>query len=347
MKTSPNFFETLGVEPRLGRRYTETDADALPAMVSDGFWRRRLGADPNVLGRSLDLDDHRYTIIGVMAPDYRSAMGLAIMPEVHVAVNPASVAGLALRDSMQFLNMIGRMPDGATREQVRGALEAQRNRLQHDYPATAKALENITHLEAIGGIGRLRDDPTDGRAFLTFYALLALVVGLVLVIACANVSGLLMARGAARQREIAVRSALGAGRARLIAQFLTEGLVLSICGAALGLILNFWLTHALSQIRVPLSAVSFEFSFAPDRRLIWYTLAITAITAPLCALAPAIRASRTDLMSALRRAARRIRLACDAECAGGGAGGAVVRVDDGGDFVRPGDGDAGFRESRL
>jgi predicted permease len=301
MRTSPNFFETLGAAPRLGRRYTEADAGSLPAIVSDGFWRRRLGADPNVLGRALDLDDRRYTIIGVMAPEYRSAMGLAIMPEVHVAVNPASDPGLTLRDSMQFLNMIGRMPDGATREQVRGALEAQRNRLQHDYPATAKALENITHLEAIGGIGRLRDDPTDGRAFLTFYALLALVVGLVLAIACANVSGLLMARGAARQREIAVRSALGAGRSRLISQFLTEGLVLSVCGAALGLLLNYWLTHVLSQIRVPLSAVSFEFSFAPDRRLIWYTLAITAITAPLCALAPAVRASRTDLMSALRR----------------------------------------------
>jgi putative ABC transport system permease protein len=301
MKTSPNFFETLGVEPRLGRRYTDADADSLPAIVSDGFWRRRLGADPNVLGRALDLDDHRYTIIGVMAPEYRSAMGLAIMPEVHVAVNPASVAGLMLRDSMQFLNMIGRMPDGETREQVRAALEAQRNRLQHDYPATAKALENITHLEAIGGIGRLRDDPTDGTKFLTFYALLALMVGLVLVIACANVSGLLMARGAARQREIAVRSALGAGRARLIGQFLAEGLVLSVSGAALGLLLNFWLTHVLSQIRVPLSAVSFEFSFAPDRRLVWYTLAITAITAPLCALAPAIRASRTDLASVLRR----------------------------------------------
>ena len=165
-----------------------------------------------MLGRALDLDDHRYTIIGVMGPEYRSAMGLAIMPEVHVAVNPTSAPGLTMRDSMQFLNMIGRMPDGETREQVRAALEVQRNRLQHDYPATAKAIENVTHLEAIGGIQRLRDDPTDGRAFLTFYALLALVVGLVLVIACANVSGLLMARGAARQREIAVRSALGAGR---------------------------------------------------------------------------------------------------------------------------------------
>ena len=301
MKTSPNFFETLGIAPRLGRIYTEADADSLPAIVSDGFWRRRLGSDPNVLGRALDLDDRRYTIIGVMGPEYRSAMGLAIMPEVHVAVNPASVPGLTMRDSMQFLNMIGRMPDGETREQVRAALEAQRNRLQHDYPATAKAIENITHLEAIGGIGRMRDDPTDGTKFLTFYALLALVVGLVLVIACANVSGLLMARGAARQREIAVRSALGAGRTRLIAQFLAEGLVLSICGAALGLLLNYWLTHMLSQIRVPLSAVSFEFSFAPNTRLMWYTLAIAAITAPLCALAPAIRASRTDLMSALRR----------------------------------------------
>ena len=165
MKTSPNFFETLGIAPRLGRIYTEADADSLPAIISDGFWRRRLGSDPNVLGRALDLDDHRYTIIGVMGPEYRSAMGLAIMPEVHAAGESDFGSGLTMRDSMQFLNMIGRMPDGETREQVRAALEVQRNRLQHDYPATAKAIENVTHLEAIGGIGRMRDDPPTARSF--------------------------------------------------------------------------------------------------------------------------------------------------------------------------------------
>jgi putative ABC transport system permease protein len=302
MYTSPNFFDVLGVTPAMGRRYTDRDADALPAMITDGFWRRRMGADPNVLGRALDLNEHRYTIVGVMAADYRSAMGLAILPEVYVAANPATVEGLRARETMTFLKPIGRMRDGESRAEVRAGLEAQKKRLQQAYPATAKDLDNVAHIEAIGGIGRLVDDESKGntgRAFLTFYAVLALVVTLVLVIACANVSGLLMARGAARQREIAVRAVLGAGRSRLIAQFLTEGLVLAVCGASLGLLLNFWFTHLLSQIRVPFST-PIEFSFAPDRRLLWYTLAVTLATAPLCALIPAMRASKTDLVSALK-----------------------------------------------
>ncbi len=301
MITSPNFFETLGVSPALGRRYSDADANAFPVLISDGLWHRALGGDANILGRVLDLNDHRFTVIGVLPPDYRSAMGLAIAPEVYVPANAAILPGIDARDQLMFGKLIGRMPDGASRAQVRTALEVQQRRLQRDFPAISKDLDDITHIEAIGGIQRMFDDPIDGRNFLTFYSLLALVVTLVLMIACANVSGLLIARGASRQREIAVRAALGASRSRLIAQFLAEGFLLAFCGAALGLLMNFWLTHLLSQVRVPM-ATPFEFSFAPDTRLLLYSLAVTVLAIPLCALFPALRASQTDLVASMKLA---------------------------------------------
>jgi len=301
--TSGNLFETLGLVPAMGRIYSaaESNPETQPqvAVISDGFWRRRLGADPNAVGRRLLLNDLSYTIVGVPPRDYRSVMGLGIVPEINVPVSAAAIPQLHSRDRLYFGKMIGRMPDGASREQVRAALMAQQRRLQQAFPLTAKDLENLTHLEALGGIERMLDSPEPGRAFLMFYALLSVGVGLVLLIACANVSGLLLARGSARQREVAVRVALGASRKRLISQFLAEGFLLSAGGAALGLLLNFWLTRMLSQVQVPFR-VPFEFSFAPNWRVFVYCLVLVGATAPLCALLPAIRSSRADLTGAMK-----------------------------------------------
>jgi putative ABC transport system permease protein len=301
MISSGNLFQMLGVEAALGRTFiaAETDPATNPQVVvlSDGFWRRRLGADRNVLGRVLVMNDRPYTVLGILGRNYRSVIGLSIVPEAFVPVTPA-LAGASRKD-LEF-NMIGRLRPGVTRQQALAELAVQVRRLQQIYPATAKDLSNVSNFVSIGGIGRMAADPVDGWVFLIFFGLLSLTVALVLLIACANVSGLLLARGAARQREVAVRLALGAGRARLISQFLTEGLVLSIAGAALGLLLNVWLTRLLSQVSVPFP-IPFEFTFAPDRGLLLYSFVLAAATAPLCALAPAFRASRPNVVAGLKQ----------------------------------------------
>jgi ABC-type antimicrobial peptide transport system permease subunit len=217
--------------------------------VSHAFWQRELGADSGVVGRSITLNGEAYTITGVMAPRLRSVAGLGLAPSVYVAINRSLVPTLKSPDA-RLVALIGRLKPQQTLAQARAAVDAVDRRLSR--------LEGDTRYGGVQGFSRVGglSDSKAGRTIAGFFALLSLVSVLVLMIACANVAGLLIARGTARRREIAIRLAIGGTRSRLLQQFLVEGFWLALLGTVCGLGLSIALMQIVNGIALPFRCLS-------------------------------------------------------------------------------------------
>jgi putative ABC transport system permease protein len=274
-RVSPGFFPLLRLPAALGRVFEERDdrAGADPvAILSDAFWRRRFGADPGVLATRLTLNDRTYTVIGVMR-----SLPPTLTTDVWL---PIDVAGQARAVGRHNLNVIARLSEGVTLEQAQADLDTIAARLTKEYPA-----ENTDHhvriepfRESLVGEFRL--------ALLLLFA----AVGFVLLIACGNVANLLLARTAHRQREIAIRTALGATRLRVLRQLLVEGVALGAMGGTAGLLIAIWIVElaaGLTAIRIPLLETA---------RLDWYVLTLAAgvsiATGAMAGLPTALRGTR-------------------------------------------------------
>jgi predicted permease len=287
VRVTANYFETLGLWPILGRTF-ETGEDRQgrsPVVVlSQGFWTRRMGADPAVLGKTLTLDGMAHTIIGVVPEGIRfPSQGEVWVPLATDEERPRR---------WNFLVVIGRLTAGATMERAQAELTALTSRLEQAYPATNQQVTaRIVPLQA-DLASRTRP------ALLVFMG----AVGLVLLIACANVANLMLARAGVRERELAVRAALGASRGRLIRQMLTESLLLSMMGGALGLLLAEWGIDALRASQLDLFPAYARIGI--DWRVLGFTLALSVVTGVLAGLAPALRLSGSHLDSTLRAGAR-------------------------------------------
>ena len=305
---SGTYFSVLGVSPLLGRALTEAD-DQTPgggpvAVASYSWWKGRFGNDPFVLGKTVRIESTVYTIVGV-APSGFFGTTVGQAPDLWIPLSMEKEIspgwnGLNNR-FFQSLYLIGRLKPGVTVGQAStntNLLFKQVLRSEYVGPnPSQKELERIQHAQidltsAARGLSQLRLE------FSLPLEVLMTVVGLVLLIACANIANLLLARGSARSREIAVRMAMGAGRWRLIRQLMTESCLLALLGAALGVTFSWQASHLLLAMASG-SLQPTAIALAPDLRVLSFTLFVTVFTALLFGMVPAIRATRTELAPSL------------------------------------------------
>jgi putative ABC transport system permease protein len=288
---SHDTFSILGITPLLGRGFRpEEDSPAaeLVVLLSHSLWQRRFGGDRGVLGERVTLGETPATVIGVLPPD--TIFPLISDPEIFVPlrIDHASACGRGC----VTLRVVARLRSGVALERARGDMEAVARRLESEYPEDNRGVGvNLVPLhEQL--VGRIRP------------ALLALLgsVSFVLLIACANVASLMLARAVEREKEVATRVAMGATRARLLRQLLTESLLLAVAGASLGIVIALWGVDVLLAL-VPNGFPRLE-EVTVDRRVLGFTLAVAAASALLFGLVPALRGSKPDLHRSLKEGAR-------------------------------------------
>ncbi len=290
VRVSADLFPVLGVSPILGRTFTpEEDRDGAgdAAVLAYGLWQRRFGGDPAIVGESLRLDDASYTVVGVMPASFAFPS-----PQAELWVPMAFTGREQQLHGGHYLAAIGRLKDGVTVERGVQDLKTVARQLEREHPDTNKDWTVIgTSLERFA----VRNVRT---------ALLVLIgaVGLVLFIACANVANLVLVRGLARRREVAIRVALGSGRWRLVRQMLVEHLVVALLAGALGLLLARWLVSAL-LVAAP-TALPRTSEIVVNQRVLLFALALSALTPVLFGLAPALQLARTDLREMLAAGGR-------------------------------------------
>jgi putative ABC transport system permease protein len=291
-----DFFTVLGVPMALGRSFKleeEPQGQGNVVILSHGFWRRKFAANPDVIGQALTLDGRSYTIVGVLPQDFKSPLELQSEQAVELWVPPGyDLVGPCCSHG---LNVVARLRRGQTLEQAQAETHAIMAGVKKDYPqgypkdGTKQTLIKPLQQEIVGDLRR------------ALWVLLAAVF-FVLLIACANVANLLLARSESRQKEIAIRAALGAGRARIIRQLLVESLLLAVIGGALGLLLASWglsLLPVLGSEKIPRLQ-----EIALDRWVLGFTLLMSLLTGIVFGLAPALQAIKFDLQMALKEAGR-------------------------------------------
>ena len=296
MRVTANFFDVLGVPVARGRGFTASEAraedDPHLVVVSHSFWQRALGADSAVLGRTLMLDGGAYTIIGVLAPDVRSVAGLGINPPLYLPLNRSLDPDL-LSPGAQRVQLVGRLRPGQSPAAARTALDAVDRRL-----ARAAGDSVFGGVQELGPLGAVGDSKV--RRLRTFFGMLSVVSVLVVLIACGNVAGLLMARGAARRPEIAIRLAIGGTRARVVQQLMAEAFWLAVIGTLAGLGLSAMGMRAINAMSLPVP-LPIELRLSIDRPVLLWALALIVATMVASALLPALGATRPALSPALKR----------------------------------------------
>jgi len=298
---SGDFFRTLGVRPAVGRLLNQQDdRSAAPSVVvlSYGYWQSEFGGDPSAVGKTIQINHAPFVVAGVASPSFsRLSPGIEIdiwLP-LHAAVPlHADLAGSLGSEHDWWLGVLGRLLPGVTQAHAEAALSAAFRRDMIERSKVLKvdsdpAIEVAPADQALIGIRQYLERPV--------YILMC-AVALVLLIACGNVSGLLMARSAARSREMAIRAAIGAGRGRLVAQFLTESLLLAGLGALAGLVIAYACTRALSAL------IPWELHVQPDSRVLLFTSAVSLVCGLLLGALPALRSTRIQPEVALHRSAR-------------------------------------------
>ncbi|MFZ0522997.1 MAG: ABC transporter permease [Candidatus Acidiferrales bacterium] len=316
---SGDYFQTLGVQPIIGHAFgPEVDRarDSFPvAVISHGFWSRRFNRDPQVVGRKIEIEKTSFEIIGVTPPGFFGE-SVGEQPDVWVpatmqtAIYPGTDLLTAFPDGNidqhMWLQVMARLKPGVSLAQANTGINVVLQR----YIASAPALQTLTADQRKRYSAQQIKLKAGGRGASTVHQgfgepleLLMALVALVLLIACANLANLLLARGAARQREFAVRLSIGASRSRLIRQLLTESFLLAFFGATAGLFLAQWADALMLRMVSGTGPFTIQLSLSPDARVLAFTFAVAVLTAMLFGLAPALRATRIDLSPVLKSGA--------------------------------------------
>jgi predicted permease len=299
--TSPGYFALLGAKPQLGRVYTSQDAVPgfmEPVVISDGFWRRNYGSDPNIIGRKMRLDSDLYTIVGVMPPGFRHP-GRTLDTDVEVWIatgfNALPFPVPAVRSLRMIPGAIGRLKPGLTVARAQSRLDAYTSQLSRQFPAEYPA--RATWAVRLVPVKEDLVGPQRTELFILFGA-----VGFVLLIACVNIANLLLARSSGRRREIAIRLVMGASRARLAAQLLTESTLLSLISGVVSIVTVLFLKNAIISLApadIPrLNEVNVSAS------VLFFAFLISVLTGVLFGLAPALQATNPNQIENLREGGR-------------------------------------------
>jgi predicted permease len=294
-QVTPSFFSTLDVKPALGRDFLEDEMKSDGPHVSiltDGFWRTEFGADPNIIGRIIHIDSKPATIVGILPREFEfaPANSAPVWVPIHQTGDPIT------RRSLHWLNVIGRLAPGYTADQARVEMQSINTRLSHEYPKENSSVFFVMESLNEQVVGKVRP----------ILLILLGAVGFVLLITCANVANLVMTRSIGRRKEFAVRSALGASRGSLLAQLLTESLLLSFAGAAVGLIGAQWGVNLLIAA-IPetlLQATPYLRNAGINVPVLFFLCGVTVLTGILFGLAPSLHASRTTLNDVLKDESR-------------------------------------------
>ncbi len=289
---SQNFFQVLGVRPKLGRLFDDEESKwngRRAVLLSEGLWERRFSSDPNIVGKAITLNNKPVTVIGVMPHEFDLAS--VFSPSSRIDLYKAFPLTKETDRWGNTLSIIGRLKPGVSIESARAEMKVLVENLHRADPARSDWDIRITGLQ----------DEVSGRLRKALIVL-GVAVGVVMLIVCANLSNLLLARAAGRRKEIAVRTALGAGRWRLIQQMLTESVVLSLCGAALGLALAYIATRAFAAM--PNLSIPMMRYIAVDRTALLFTLLTAMVTGLVFGIVPALQQSRGDLNETLKDSSR-------------------------------------------
>jgi macrolide transport system ATP-binding/permease protein len=302
-----NYFSGLGVRPILGRGFLPEE-DRAPGekavcVLNYHYWRKHYNGDSNVIGKSTKINGHPFTIVGVAPHGFIGTTLFNFVPDVWVPVMMQQTIAPRLGNYLEgrgnrWINARGRLKPGVSRQQAEAALNVVARQLAKQYPQTNGDL--TAHLIPAGA--RIQPWAVANGVVSTTTALLIGVVALVLLIACANVGNLMLARAQARAREMAIRLAVGAARARLIRQLLTESVLLSLMGGAVGILFALWFGDLMKDFYPSLDfqTADLDYEMQIDPRILPFTIAISAVTALLFGLAPALRASRIDYAAAMK-----------------------------------------------
>ncbi|MGC1107379.1 MAG: ABC transporter permease [Candidatus Acidiferrales bacterium] len=303
-----NYFTMLGVKPFLGRLILPSEggtAGADPVIVLGyDYWRTLFGSDPNVVGKSVSIDGHAFTVVGV-APESFHGLNAIVNMQAYMPMGMSTVEGdlqnnfMADRNQRSFI-VFGRLKPGVSLEQAQTALNVIARRTAEEHPQDEKDLALSVFPELLA-----RPVPLPHNPILAVSALFMGLAALVLLLACFNVANLLLVRATVRQREMAIRAALGGTRARLVRQLLTESLILAFLGGGAGILVGEWGSAMIGSVNFH-SEVPLLLNFSFDWRVFLFALAAAALTGIIVGIVPALRASRSDLNEVLHEGGRTV-----------------------------------------
>lgn len=309
---SANYFQALGLKPAAGRLIygAETEQNGTEHVVVLGYdyWKKRFNRDPDIVGRQVKMNSHSVTVIGVAPEGFHGTYSLVDM-QAYLPMGMRMLWDQTLENKNDYwtkrdsgdIKIMGIVKPGVSRRQAQVSANVVAQRLNKEFPESHKGVSFRLYPERLA-----RPEPDPSNGMLIAGVLFMVLAGMVLLLACSNVANIVLVRATSREREMAVRTALGAARSRIVRQLLTESLLLACAGGALGMVVGVWASRLLSSIRLEVynSSILFDFSF--DWRVFTFGLAIAAITGLLVGLAPAWRSARADFNKVLHEGSRGI-----------------------------------------